>query len=235
MKIEFNWTDKTAPRYMSAEILVTESIKEESARVISRLLMDLSGRRIAAFPTGENIMDDIDFSENHVRHTITFLHSETDYELKEYGTRDECVERIERWMEYYIASTDFSRDTNYTLMNAIVEELKKAGLYDEFAAPGFYEYYLPHKFHTTVITDYRFDIIAYVNYGSEGTWVNCYLDGEFDDSSRSKIDMGTFKTLHEDLNASLVMGKLAGAITFMGSMYVNKNIERFMPEGERAK
>jgi hypothetical protein len=114
----------------------------------------------------------------------------------------------------------------------VLNLVQQNGYYDE--AVKIMDYYLPEK-DKTEFTNYRFDFLAVVNPGgSEGIYIDCYLRGEFDQSGKRTCEIGTFKTLGENMNAFRIMGALSGALTFYASQYVNANIERYTPDAELA-
>jgi|GEM_PF-6424283 len=219
MKIKFVWINKEE---IHGEVYVSESNPEEIARFYTRFSHNMEARWIRASVKKNNE------EEGSAHYSVRAWYVDNEYYRCEYGTREEYILRIENRVKDLIERTDYSRDTNTTLMDAIVEELKREGLYGRFQAIE--EYYLPEKMNVAILTRYEFDIITYVNYGSEGTWLDCYLDGKFDEGEKRKIGLGTFKTLKEDMEASLIMGELGGAITYVGDKYVNKNIDRFLPK-----
>jgi hypothetical protein len=112
-------------------------------------------------------------------------------------------------------------------MQAIYSIAQKNGYVDAFE--GIKEYYLPETQEVYPLTSYGFDFRAIVNYGSEGTWLNCYLQGDFGVHGKTTLPMGIFKTLKDDLEASRIMGELGGVLTYLENRYVNRHIARFDP------
>ena len=81
------------------------------------------------------------------------------------------------------------------------------------------------------LTNYGFDFRAVVSPGSsEGIYIDCYLEGRFDQSASTCCHAGTIKTLREDVDAYRIMGALAGYLTVYAGKYVNGNLERFEPD-----
>lgn len=64
--------------------------------------------------------------------------------------------------------------------------------------------------------------------GSEGIYIDCYLEisGYGRREGKSRIHLGTIKTLDEGLDAYMKMGKIAGAFTCIGEMYLWKNYKK---------
>ena len=167
---------------------------------------------------------------NKDKHTfeLCFMYCDNDYHIHKFGTWEQYVERIQRRIADVIAHTDFNRDTNTTLMQAVYAIALRNGYADAFE--GIKEYFLPETQEVYQLTSYGFDFRAVVNYGSEGTWLNCYLQGDFGVPGKNTLTMGTFKTLKDDLEASRIMGELGGVLTYLESRYVNNHIARFDPE-----
>ena len=69
-----------------------------------------------------------------------------------------------------------------------------------------------------------------INYGCEGIFIDCYLMGKFDESGRSKLHVGTLKTLRRDAEAAKIMGELCGVLLHYENKYVNGNLHRYTPE-----
>lgn len=147
------------------------------------------------------------------------------------------------------------RDTTDTLFNATLQLVKDNGHYDKAAA--IMDYVLPngHEDYTRkaiALTNYEFDFVATANFGgSEGIYIDCYIDGEYTEEPIMKVNynenitqgliketarsIGTFKTLRRDLEAMQIMGELCGSLTYYASEYINKNIERYTPTKELIK
>ena len=142
------------------------------------------------------------------------------------------------------------RDTTETLFREVLNLVKAGGHYDK--AEAILDYVLPNENESSSssieLSDYRFDFLAQVNFGSsEGIYVDCYLCGKFTEEPQYVMNgdgnfvvettrnIGTFKTLHEDLEAMKIMGELCGALTFFASQYINANIHRYTPTEERRK
>ena len=80
------------------------------------------------------------------------------------------------------------------------------------------------------LTDYRFNIIPHLQFGScEGIYLDLLLEGSFDATDRTRLPIGTIKTLRQDQEACELMGRLCGLLMFHGHAYVNDNIHRYTP------
>ncbi len=123
------------------------------------------------------------------------------------------------------------RDTNKTMMLATHQLVEESGCYEKAAA--IMDYFLPESYEIQELTNYEFDFITKVNFGgSEGIYIDCYIEGKFDDSENTRLKCGTYKTLNDDLIAMQIMGELAGALTYYNRQYVNKEIDRYTPTSE---
>ena len=124
------------------------------------------------------------------------------------------------------------RDTSGDLFKRTLELVQFHGHYS--AAENIMDYALPESLYNRTITCYDFDFQAIVNTGSsEGIYIDCLLNGHFDDSKDVHVKAGTFKTLRCDVEAYKIMGELAGAMIAYSDIYVNQNIERYTPDEER--
>lgn len=118
------------------------------------------------------------------------------------------------------------RDTPADLFNQVLRLVKKNGHYDKVKA--IMDYVLPINYRGRELTNYEFDFIAKVNWGgSEGIYLDCYIEGSFDDSNVKRLPVGIFKTLDTDITAFKIMGELAGAMTYYARVYVNSNFNRY--------
>ncbi len=65
--------------------------------------------------------------------------------------------------------------------------------------------------------------------GSEGIYIDAYIDGRFDASGEHKsASIGTIKTLQDDLVAMKIMGEACGILTFYATKYLNQGYSRYM-------
>ena len=127
-------------------------------------------------------------------------------------------------------SDTIKRDTNADLMKGVLNLVKENGWYDE--AESIMDYFLPEEGYVKELTNYEFDFKAVVEYGgSEGIYLNCYLEGSFDgsnlDDNMATIRCGTFKTLGDSLRHALIMGELSGALTYYARQYLGQNFSRY--------
>lgn len=227
MKAKFEWEEQEIcfelNGVINGKILVTNSDQEEMARFYTRFKesMRRSDLHIS--------MEHISGSSDSAHYSIQALYIDTEYyrEKLHYNSLEEYIALVEERINSILQCEDYSKDTNTTLMDAIVTKLKEQGLYDRFHAIE--EYYLPATFELTIVNFEYYKLISYVNDGSEGTWLNVFLSGKLDDGEKRLIPMGTFKTLEDDLNAALIMGELGGAIYYIGNEYINKNYDRLFP------
>ena len=100
-----------------------------------------------------------------------------------------------------------------------------------------WDYYLPNdgealsSEESGPLTNYEFNFVPVIAFGgSEGIYVDLYLDGDCDGSGFKRTEIGVFKTLHTDLDACRLMGQLCGVLMYHGSAYVNENIHRYTAE-----
>ena len=78
------------------------------------------------------------------------------------------------------------------------------------------------------ITKYYFDFHAAINYPcNEGIFIDCWLQGEFDNFERDcKFRIGNVKTLKDDKEAFKMIGELTGLLTLTAYEYMNEQIDR---------
>lgn len=123
------------------------------------------------------------------------------------------------------------RDTNTDLMNKVFDLVQKNGCYEK--ANAIMDYFLPEDYEVRKLTDYGFDFLTRLNFGCEGIYLDCYLEGIFrEDNTEGKterLSCGTFKTLKDDLEAMKIMGELAGSLTFFARQYINGEITKYTP------
>lgn len=90
------------------------------------------------------------------------------------------------------------------------------------------EYVLPEDAQKGKLCSYEFDLLPVVNFGgSEGIYVDCGLQGKFDESGRDHLRIGTMKTLSTDLDACKTMGELCGILMYHESQFVYENLYLF--------
>ncbi len=128
--------------------------------------------------------------------------------------------------------TEVFRDTGGSLFSSVIRMVKASGDFDR--AGAILDYYLPCEHEEgrnegVKLTAYEFDFVPILNYGSEGIYIDCYLQGKFDGSQRYSLHVGTLKTLKRDLEAEKIMGELCGVLHYYADQYVNRNLRLYTP------
>jgi len=116
--------------------------------------------------------------------------------------------------------------TTKRLMEAILERVQKS---PEFKRAEPIVDYMMADDYTGVseITKYQFNFHAAINYPcSEGIYIDCWLRGDFDNSPRKEISMGTVKTLNDSKEAMLLMGELCGLLTWTAFEVIEEQVHR---------
>ena len=144
---------------------------------------------------------------------------------------------VKDWLERNHGTEPYTRprrDRKSTLLQRILEAARADGAIAEAEAildyilPNDNEPALPDK--DSYLTDYRFDLVPHMSFGSsEGIYLSLCLEGSFDSSDKQKATIGTFKTLRTDPEACRLMGALGGALMYYGREYVNREIHRYTP------
>lgn len=120
------------------------------------------------------------------------------------------------------------RDTPGMLFQNTLRLVKEHGHYAE--AEPIIDYALADR-DERKLTNYGFDFWAVISPGgSEGIYIDCYLEGRFDQSASTRCHAGTIKTLREDVDAYRIMGALTGYLTVYAHKYVNENLDRYEPD-----
>ena len=120
------------------------------------------------------------------------------------------------------------RDTPGILFRNVLRLVQEHGHYTD--AEPIIDYTLADR-DERKLTDYGFDFWAVVSPGSsEGIYIDCYLEGRFDQSASTRCHAGTIKTLREDVDAYRIMGALTGYLTVYAHKYVNENLDRYKPD-----
>lgn len=133
------------------------------------------------------------------------------------------------------AHTQVLRDTGCSLFCAAMKLAEKNGDFEkarpilDYVLPCEHEDYGPSS-EGVELTAYEFDFVPIVNFGCEGIYLDCYLEGKFDESGRHTLHVGTLKTLERSLEAAKIMAELGGALFYYASQYVNQNLHRFTPQ-----
>ncbi len=120
------------------------------------------------------------------------------------------------------------RDTPGILFQNVLRLVQEHGHYAE--AELIIDYTLADR-DGRKLTNYNFNFRAVISPGgSEGIYIDCYLEGRFDQSASTCCHAGTIKTLREDVDAYRIMGALAGYLTIYANKYVNTELDRFEPD-----
>lgn len=127
------------------------------------------------------------------------------------------------------------RDRKSTLFQHIMELARVDGSMAEM--DGLLDYTASvSESQDTYLTDYRFDVVPHIRFGSnEGVYLSLMLEGSFDSTDSRKAVLGTLKTLRTDLEACRLMGVLGGALMYHARQYIEQEIYRYTPERELAK
>lgn len=132
-------------------------------------------------------------------------------------------------------------DTTDDLFMNVMQAARSAGVLKSL--DEIIDYELPNKHESNTnnplfLTAYHFDIRFVVNVGaSEGIYIDAYILGLFTDGAKktSWRNIGTIKTLREDLEAYQIMGEAAGALTWFARLYVNSHLDRYTSQGEEVE
>ena len=115
--------------------------------------------------------------------------------------------------------------TNIRLMEAVIERVKKMPEFER--AEPIIDYMLADCYGPREITKYEFSFVAATNPDcSEGIYIDCWLAGDFDNSGSQRIGAGTVKTLERSQNAIMIMGELAGLLTWVAGECLQEQINR---------
>lgn len=141
------------------------------------------------------------------------------------------MDDVQKREEFINPKRDFKSD----LFRAILERARADGSLAEIEP--ILDYYLPHDGESLSsgqdrpLTNYEFNFVPVISFGgSEGIYVNLYLDGDCDGGGFKRTELGVFKTLRDDLDACRLMGQLCGVLMYHGVDYVNKNLHRYTPK-----
>lgn len=123
-----------------------------------------------------------------------------------------------------------SRYTPSTLMQAIHDRVVAEGCYAE--AELIMDYFSAGKTAPDFnFSSYEFIVVAYPYFGgSEGIYLDVEAQGIFDSSGKyNRCNIGTYKTLRQDLEAMQIMGRLGGSIAYHAACFINEHLEAFEP------
>lgn len=115
--------------------------------------------------------------------------------------------------------------TNKTLFTTITNTLKEKGLLPDILD------YSQAKFEELPIKNYEFDILGDLNFGgNEGIYLEMYIEGYLG-NNHTKISLGTFKTLNEDIESLKTMAVLQANFMWYCREFVGDNLDDFTWEG----
>ena len=132
---------------------------------------------------------------------------------------------------YFVDGIGFKKiiaenETNVSYFHKLMKLIKENGHYSE--AEKIIEYVIVQDRDVRTLTSYEFDLVSHLCWGSnEGIYIDCYLEGKFDDTASKKLKVATIKSLETSIQAFKTMGELTGALTYYGRTYVNEHINMF--------
>lgn len=126
---------------------------------------------------------------------------------------------------------DRLRITTGQFFESVIDMAKKSGYFDKVG--DIVDYTSSCSWSSTVISNDAFRLIADVRMGSnEGIYINCVLQGTFDDSEKESALIGTVKSLSEDIDGYAMMGYLAGILVYCAAQLQQNDWVRFLPQDE---
>ncbi|MBE0450700.1 MAG: hypothetical protein IBX70_07625 [Clostridia bacterium] len=127
--------------------------------------------------------------------------------FKEVGSAGETNISLFRKVIYAIKQSSHFEQYNYCLDSIVVsEEIKK-------------------------LTNYKFNFVAALKWGTKiGGSIECYLEGEFDDSCNHKIHVATINAIDTSIESLRLMGEFVGLLTYYENEYVNSHLDRFQSD-----
>ena len=133
---------------------------------------------------------------------------------------------MERYTRKLNQDVETQRMTGGQLFDAVMARARENGDLVRFDAIN--EYVLAEDCEKGKLCSYGFDLLPAVDFGgSEGIYIDCSLQGKFDESGRKSLHIGTIKTLDTGLDACKAMGELCGALLYYESRFVNENLYLF--------
>ena len=133
---------------------------------------------------------------------------------------------MERYTRKMNQDVDTQRMTGGQLFDAVMARARENGDLVRFDAIN--EYVLAEDCEKGKLCSYEFDLLPAIDFGgSEGIYIDCSLQGKFDESGRKSLHIGTIKTLDTGLDACKAMGELCGALLYHESRFVNENLYLF--------
>jgi hypothetical protein len=123
--------------------------------------------------------------------------------------------------------TGTKRDTPEILIRNVIRLASENGYYGEIEP--ILDYFNPSE-KDRKLSHYQFDFNAVVKPGSnQGTKIEVFLEGTFDQSGERRLHVAVFKSLSTDIKTFTAMGAFCGALSYYAHKYVNENIERYYP------
>ena len=120
------------------------------------------------------------------------------------------------------------RHSTAELFSETIATARKAGLLGELDA--ILDYAEP-TLGAQPISNFEFETLFQLRFGgSEGMYIDASIRGVWQDGgSASQRGIGTIKTLREDMDAMLIMGRAVGALTWCARDYIDSSIDDFAP------
>lgn len=133
---------------------------------------------------------------------------------------------LKDFKEKLTAEENKSTITNLDMFNSVwevvqeIEELKECVSILDYALGE-------RRYQHNLDCDYEKVVAVVSTGGSEGIYIDFYL---IHYENNTKMNLGTFKTLNEDMSAYMLMGKLAGALTIIAENYMWLNSKKIMKQ-----
>ena len=113
--------------------------------------------------------------------------------------------------------TGIKRDTPEIFIRSIVNSVKQNECYSEVEPT--LEYFSPSN-KKRELSHYEFDFCAVVKPGgNEGTLIEVFLEGAFDQSGEQRLHIAVFKTLSTDVDTFRKLGILCGELSYYAHEY----------------
>lgn len=118
-----------------------------------------------------------------------------------------------------------NRDTSEPLIQNVVHLVSQNRCYSE--VEPILEYFSSSD-KKRELRHYELEFCAVVKPGSnEGTLIEVFLEGIFDQSGEKRLHAATFKTLSTDVKTFRTLGTLCGELSYYAHEYINANIKRY--------
>ena len=119
------------------------------------------------------------------------------------------------------------RDMPETLIRGVIDLVSQNGCYSE--VERMLEYFSPSDAKRE-LSHYAFDFCAVVKPGgNEGTLIEVFLEGTFDQSGEKRLHAATFKTLRTDVETFRKLGTFCGELSYYAHEYIGRNIKKYSP------